>query len=231
MSTSSQLESAYVLHTRVYRDSSLLVDFFTKSEGRISAVARGVRKAKSPLKGLLQPFNPLLINWYGKGDLVTLKNVEAENKLFFLQKKSLISGLYLNELMVRLLTRHDPHAKLFAYYQQTIFALAENKNIEQILRDFELKLLDELGYGLRFDRAMCSDEPIKSELFYTFQPQKGFVIAGDDRNKFPGEHLLAINHRKFDSPDILRTAKQLMRLAILPLLAGKPLVSRMIFIN
>lgn len=148
------LEKAFVLHTRPYRDTSLLVDFFTLDAGRVTAVARGARGPKSRLKGLLQPFVPLLINWYGKTELVTLGGADANGASITLNGDVLISGMYLNELLMRLLTRFDPLPHLFEQYNRTIIALSQKQLPELCLRLFELNLLNELGYGLRLN---CAD--------------------------------------------------------------------------
>ena len=141
---------AYVLHTRLYRDTSLLVDLFSREHGRMSAIARGVRGQKSRHRGLLQPFTPLFIAWFGKSDLVTLNGIEPNGAPYYLTGNRLLSGLYMNELLVRALHQGDPHPALYDEYATSTTALAKadsGKEIELILRLFEKRLLQEIGYG------------------------------------------------------------------------------------
>ncbi len=123
--TRVSLQPAYVLHHRPYRDSSLLLEIFTPDHGRVGLVARGARSPKSRLYGVLQPFQPLLISWVGRGELATLSGAEANGPPQRLQGKSVISGFYINELLLRLLHRHDPHAALFDGYARTLPLLAQ----------------------------------------------------------------------------------------------------------
>jgi len=204
-------------------------------EGRVTAVARGARGPKSRLKGLLQPFVPLLINWYGKSELVTLGGIDASGASITLVGDVLISGMYLNEVLMRLLTRFDPLPNLFEYYSQTILALSQKRAPEICLRMFELNLLNELGYGLQLSRAGGSNHCILANEYYFFQPNVGFLLqkdVSDDEKKklFLGAHLLAIDERDFSQLEILPTAKRLLRKAISHLLAGKPILSRELFV-
>jgi DNA repair protein RecO (recombination protein O) len=144
----------YVLHTRPYRDTSLLVDLFSREHGRIGAIARGVRGPKSRHRGLLQPFTPLLVSWFGKSDLVTLNGIEPNGAPHYLTGDRLLSGLYMNELLVRALHQADPHPALFDAYTEAVEKLATVmsaqsgiQSIERILRLFEKQLLQEVGYG------------------------------------------------------------------------------------
>ncbi len=123
--TRVSLQPAYVLHHRPYRDSSLLLEIFTPDHGRVGLAARGARSPKSRLYGVLQPFQPLLISWVGRGELATLSGAEASGPPQRLQGKSVISGFYINELLLRLLHRHDPHAALFDGYARTLPLLAQ----------------------------------------------------------------------------------------------------------
>lgn len=143
------LQPVFVLHTRPFKDSSLWMDAFTLEYGRISLLARGVRKARAPLRGILQPFTPLLMSWSGKTELVSMNKVEAVGLPYALKGKALISGFYLNELVTRLLHRYDPHPSLYEAYQNALIGLQENNTLELVLRVFEKNLLRELGYGFK----------------------------------------------------------------------------------
>ncbi len=148
------LHPVFILHTRPFRDTSLLVDALTTEYGRISVLARGVRTARTPLRGILQPFVPLLMSWSGKGELVSMSKVEAVGLPYSLQGKALISGFYLNELIMRLLHRYDPHPILYDAYQQALLGLQQKTTIELVLRLFEKCLLKELGYGLQLEGVL-----------------------------------------------------------------------------
>ena len=230
MNSPAELHQAYVLHTRSYRETSLIVDFLVPDVGRISAVVRGARRPKSPQRSLLQPFGRLLISWFGKGELKTLKLLESDNQLSSLQGRALFSGLYLNELLVRLLKAEEPCDVLFKSYQQALVDLAQALPVEPILRRFEKQLLQALGYGLSFP---APDNRIP---FYYFdadnqwlpmtsapsQEQVRFFLAND---------LVAIAADDYQSSEVLRAAKRLMRLALAPLLGDKPLRSKDLFIK
>ena len=142
------LQPSFVLHTRPYRDTSLLVDLFTLNHGRIRAVARSARGLRSRYKNQLRPFISLLTTWSGQSDLVTLSQAETHNAFYDFSGSVLISALYLNELLVRTLHLHDPHPDLFVAYQKTLARLVHGDSQEGPLRLFEKTLLSELEYGL-----------------------------------------------------------------------------------
>ncbi|MFN7098647.1 MAG: DNA repair protein RecO, partial [Gammaproteobacteria bacterium] len=146
------LEPAYILHYRAYRDTSLIVEFFTKQHGRITAVAKAARSSRSPWRGLLSPGIPLLITCVGKHELLTLTQAEPDGSPLMLQGKALFSLFYVNELVMHLLHRFDSHVQLYEQYAQTLTQLATASQIEIPLRIFEWKLLQELGYGLALDK-------------------------------------------------------------------------------
>src|SRR5690606_35883758 len=147
-----ELQPAFILHVRPYRDTSLLVDFFTPTCGRVSAVARGMRQRKSTARVLLNPFTRLLISLQGKSELKLLTAVESDNRFFNLQGEQLYSGFYLNELLMRSLPVLDAHEQLFGFYEQSLMALQAGQDLEPVLRSFELELLAELGYGVDFEQ-------------------------------------------------------------------------------
>jgi DNA repair protein RecO (recombination protein O) len=173
----TEFEPAFVLHTRPFRDTSLLVDLFTENHGRISVLARGVRKARSETSGLLMPFLPLLVILSGKGELLNLKKVEASGLAYDLSGKNLLNGFYLNELLVKLLPKNDEYRFLYLSYQQTLSDLqnsAENSFMQQkFLRIFERDFLEDIGYGLLLHKDI-NDNDILPEAFYNFSFSKGF---------------------------------------------------------
>jgi len=228
----AELQPAYILHTRPYRDTSMLVDFLTPDFGRITAVARGVRSRKTPKRNLLNPFTRLLISFQGKTDLKLLTQFEAEGEHFALTAKHLFSGFYLNELLVRLLPEWDAQPTIYALYEQSLQALSGQQDLEPVLRVFEFQLLQELGYGIDFEVDAKSGEIISSHANYCLDPSHGVYLAQADvplNFQFSGLHIHAIAQRDFALPEVRQTAKRLSRILLKPLLGTKPLMSRELF--
>lgn len=233
MLNAAQFQPAYILHTRPYRDSSLLIDAFTASQGRISLIAkaaRGIHSKNSRFKGLLQAFVPLSLSWRGKTELLNLLNAEPSG-LFLppLTGQLLICGLYLNELLIRLLYRYDPHPSLFQAYQTALTTLPQNPNI--VLRLFEKRLLAELGYALHLNQDNQTQQPILPDQYYQFIPSQGLFIClntslTNKSSLFSGASLLAIYYEQWTTPDQLLDAKRLFRFALHHLLEGKSIRSR-----
>lgn len=227
-----QLQAAYILHTRPYRDTSLLIDAFTASQGRISLIAkgaRGVRGKKSRFRGSLQAFVPLLLAWRGNTDLMNLVNAEPNPiSLPHLTGKLLVCGLYLNELLIRLLYRYDPYPHLFQAYQTALSSLSGNPAIA--LRLFEKKLLAELGYALYLNKDSLTNQALLPYQSYQFIPSQGLVVCLNKslpkQSIFSGASLLAMHHESWDTPTHLLDAKRLFRLALNYLLEGKTIRSR-----
>ncbi len=228
------LQSAFVLHQRPYRESSLLLEVFGISSGRVGLIAKGARRSKSPYRMQLRPFRALLLSWRGRGELGVVVGAEPDGPALVLPPAAIISGLYLNELLVRLLHRHDPHPELFQQYRRTLAALARpDCPLEQSLRIFEKRLLDAVGYGLLLDRTAGSGEPVDAGARYRYVTDYGPVEAGGGDNaqgiKVQGSTLLALAFEQPMSAEALKEAKQLMRTAIHVHLEGRPLVSRTLY--
>lgn len=226
------LQSSYVLHTRPYRDTSLLVEIFSHDFGRVGLVARGVRTNKSRYASLLQAFTPLLISWSGQGELPTLSGVEAAGVAPQIKGDLLLSGFYLNELLMRLLQRGDAHPQLFEAYFTSLASLAEQKEQEPILRQFEHRLLQEIGYGLILDHDVMSGESIEPEARYQYLPDRGPVSAteqDEDGIIVGGQTLLAIAQDDYSQSQVRQEAKRLMRAALAVHLGDRPLKSRELF--
>ncbi|HVV67877.1 MAG TPA: DNA repair protein RecO [Gammaproteobacteria bacterium] len=224
------LQPAFILHSRPLNETSSLLEAFTESYGRVSLVARA---ARSRFRGILRPFTPLLISWSGKTELMNLSAVESYGLPWTLSGSVLLSGIYLNEMLVRLLPRFDAHPRLFAQYQQTLQCLQQQHSKEPSLRLFEKTLLTELGYGLSLNQE-ASGMPIVAEQSYVFIAGQGFSISscGTSLQRSPvfqGSSLLAFHHNTLEHLADLRAAKQLTRLAIGSLLGNKPLKSRELF--
>jgi DNA repair protein RecO (recombination protein O) len=234
----TNFQPAYIVHSRAYRDTSLLLEAFTAEHGRISLVARGARQSgrRGSDAALLQPFRPLLISFSGRSDLKTLSKVEAAGMPAALRGERMYSGLYLNELIVRLLHPHHPHPQLFAQYSDTLSSLVGTESIEDSLRRFELALLDDLGYQLVLTEDSVSGAPLQDDAWYRYFPGQGLQLAikagdmsaGAAEGFYLGKHLLALAEGNFET-DVRRTAKQLLREVLMEHLGGKPLHSRELF--
>lgn len=223
------LQPAFILHRRLYRETSLLLDLFTEQYGRIALIARGGRKSR--FSGLLQPFIPLLVSYQGRSELMNLTGCEAASYTASLRGDPLLAAFYLNELLVRLLQKHDPHPELYTIYTQTVLALQAPHLHEKVLRLFEKKLLEKIGYGLQLQHDFKTGKPFQDEHYYQYIPEQGFTRL-DDRNthRFQGKHLIALAKEELNDPSSLRDAKHIMRLALYPLLGDTPLQSRALFL-
>ena len=225
-------EPAFILHASGYRETSLLLEVYSRHYGRIGLVARGARRAQRAGRALLTPFLSLLINWSGKGELATLTGVETESAAIRLERDALFCGLYLNELLVRLLHRHDPHEALYDIYQSTLVRLLDPDHVMQTLRLFEKHLLQELGYGLVLEHEINGNSPIVPDLVYDYVPERGPVTIGDREMlgvKIRGATLLALAAECITDVEMLRESKNLMRACLAPHLGDRPLHSRKLF--
>lgn len=224
-------QPGFVLHTRPYSESSLLVNTFSSDHGRLTLLAKGARRLKSPYRGLLQPFQPLSLGWSGKRGLPVLTACEVRAAALLLTGHARVCGFYLNELLFRLLHEHDPHQLLYQSYELALCALAEEQDREPVLRRFEKLLLRELGYALALETDAASGLPIAPASRYRYLPQRGAVDAGDDRSgqTVSGATLLALAGDDLQEQQALRESKILMRRMIGYHLGGKPLHTRRLF--
>lgn len=224
-------ERAFVLHGRPYSETSLMLDLFTEGHGR-SALA-GERRAQPPFQseGLPATLYPLLVRWGGRGEVKTLRNAEAVSLGLPLSGMMLYSGLYVNELLARVLEQETNYSVLFFDYLQCLQALAaEDSSPEQALRQFELALLHHLGYGLDFLHCAGSGLPVDDAMTYRYREEKGFIASlVVDHYSFTGRELRALAERQFPNAETLRAAKRFTRMALKPYLGGKPLKSRELF--
>ncbi|GLK88187.1 DNA repair protein RecO [Pseudomonas turukhanskensis] len=220
-------QPAFILHSRAYRESSALVDFLTP-QGRLRAVLRGARGKAGTLA---RPFVPVEVEFRGRGELKNVGRLEAAGIPRWLHGEALFSGLYLNELILRLLPAEDPHPVLFDHYAATLEALAAGRALEPLLRAFEWRLLDELGYGF----ALAEDlhgQPVVVGQLYRLLPDSGLEpVHLLQPGLFQGAELLAMAEADWTAPGALSAAKRLMRQALAPHLGGRPLVSRELFMT
>lgn len=228
-----QSQPAYLLHSRPYRDTSLLVDFITQDFGRISAVAKGVRSPKSKSRALLQPFVPLMINLSGKSELKTLGQVESQSSNIILRHKTLFAAMYINELLVRLIHKQEADIEIFSLYAETLRKLSLDSEIEPTLRNFELSLLELLGYGIDFSVVEELPENNETIRWYYFHHENGFEQIKDVNGKlekyFSGQVLQNIVAKNFANAETQKAAKRLLRTALSAHLGDKPLSSRNLF--
>jgi DNA repair protein RecO (recombination protein O) len=217
-------QPAYILKQINYRESSLLLDVLTRDFGRISLIAKGVRKVKSKTAGVLRPFHSLTISFIGKSELKTLADAELKGLGCLLEGMALYCGFYVNELITHFLQHHDAHPELFDHYELCLKQLAENKRIEIALRNFELNLLTETGYGLHLGFDISREKNIAANKKYLFNKENGMIE--DVKGTISGATLLAMQNRNFEDPQVLAEAKQLMRTVIDAHLQGKPIKSR-----
>ena len=221
------LESGFILHTTPFKETSVVAEAFTRAHGRVALIARGARRPASALRGLMQPFTPLLLSWFGKSELKTLHAAEWQGGLLAPQGRALMCGFYLNELLLRLLARGDAHEALYDRYVDTLAQLAANDDLERILRRFEKSLLAEIGYGATFDVDADSGAPVEAGLRYVYQPERGARrAAGQEGVAVSGQTLIDLTADRLDSARTLAEAKAVMRTLINHTLGAKPLYTR-----
>ncbi|WP_243389223.1 DNA repair protein RecO [Conservatibacter flavescens] len=222
-----------MLHRKPYSETSLLVDLFTEETGRLAVLAKGARTKRSPLKGVLQPFTPLLLRWSGRGELKILTKAEPAAIGLPLEQIALFSGFYVNELIDRVLEKETPYPQLFQDYLHCLTQLASQPNqVEPVLRRFEFQLLQALGYGVDFCHCAGSGEWVDENMTYRYREERGFFASLiKDNLTFYGRELLAFEQREFHDPSILQAAKRFTRIALKPYLGGKSLKSRELFLQ
>lgn len=228
------LTPGFVLHTRPYRESSLLVEFLAREHGRVGLVARGARSGKSQRRALLAPFDQVLVSWSGRGELQTLSKIEQmpalpEGGARRLEGDWLLGGLYANELLMRLTTRHDPSTELYRDYMILLERLRQGAALEPSLRAFELCLFDHLGYALQLGLDAETGEPVEPMARYRLVLEEGPHRVADSATAslvFQGESLLAMTQLELNDPQILREARRLTHHVLRHYLGDKPLKSR-----
>ncbi len=212
-----EFEPAYLLAQRPYRESSQLLEIFTRNHGRVGLVARGARGPRSKLRGVLQMFTPLLLSWSESGELGTLIAAEADGATAELSGERVFHGWYINELLLKLTGRHDPHPWLYRDYIMTLAELPGTGS-EAALRIFEKHLLSEMGYALPLTTEL---EPQQR---YHFDPEQGpRPVSGADVDSYAGASLIALAEERLETREALRDARKLLRAALQRQLAGREL--------
>jgi len=241
------MDRGFVLHSYPYRETSLILQAWTERHGRIGLVAKGARRPKSALRSVLVPFQPLVLDWFGRGELRTLKSAEPALAATPLAGPSLMAAFYLNELLLKLTHRDDPHEGLFAAYDAAIAelrrlsrstAVAEGagpppdaRALESALRRFELRMLRELGYAVELSREAATGRPIEEGREYWYVAERGPIPAegeGAPANavRLRGLTLIDLERGRFEDAATVAQAKQLMRLLINHSLNGQELATR-----
>lgn len=232
MQQNIKLAFGYVLRSKPYRNTSALVDIFSREYGRLTLIAKGSRAPKSPWFAWLQPFQLLRLSWQGQTDLKTLTHVESTEASYWLQGLKLYSGLYLNELLLKFLQPYDAHAHLFDGYHQAVTSLAQKslvqsespEPLEGVLRRFEMALLCETGYGIPFSDLLAL--PIEAVLRYGFDAEQGWMPFVKHRISVSGQTLLDMREHNYQRLATRQEAKRLMRYLIDLHLDGQPLHTR-----
>ena len=227
-----ELEPSYVLHHRPYRETSLIIEVFGRDTGRVGILAKGARRPKSRSRGMLQPFRPLLLSWSARRELATLTGAEPSGYLSRLTGRDLFNALYMNELLMRLMHRHDPHPELFESYGFALGCLAAGESTESVLRIFEKHLLEAIGYGLVLDCEVDTGVPVEGGYEYSYQADRGPMRTAAREGpsvRVRGGTLLALANERLDDADVLNEAKRLMRSVLRQYLGDQPLATRSLF--
>lgn len=228
-----QLEPAFILHSYPYKETSLIVEAFTRQRGRIGLLARGARRPRSAIRGILLAFHPLRLSWSASAELGTLGDAEWVGGQRTLSGLSLMCGFYVNELLLRLLPREDPHEQLFDAYAALMAQLAASTEQAALLRGFELRLLKELGYAPPLDREAESGTPVQPGTRYAYAPERGPTAlqavapgAEADEVTVDGQTLLDMSRNDYGRAATREEARRLMRRLIAVRLAGQSLHTR-----
>jgi len=226
-------QPGFVLHSYPYKETSLIVDVFTRDYGRIPLVAKGAKRPNSKLRGVLQTFQPLSVSWSGKSEVRTLTSAEWVGGLLPLEKSALLCGFYLNELLVKLLAREDAHAALFDHYITTLNQLAHDEPAPIVLRKFERALLKETGVAGDFTRCNDSGKQVEPEQAYVVDPERGPRIAraSDHWPAVSGKTLLDMEREDYGDAATQAQSKNLMRFLLAHHLGGMQLNTRQILID
>ena len=238
MSKTLSLTPAFILHRKPFSDNSLIIDFFTLHHGRMTCIAKGVKQGKSRKTAILQPFIPLMINFSGRGEVKTLRECESVENPLNLRDVSLYSAYYINELLLRFLQKNEPHETVFASYAQLLKQLFERvDSTELLLRQFEISLLAELGYGLQLSCTADHAAPLEPDKSYIYEPERGAIEISSNAAQvngkpvISGKTLLAMRQSELTEQNHITECKKLMRYLIQHLLGGYTFKSREFFIT
>ena len=218
-----QGEPALVMQTKPYRETSALVQCFARDAGRLTLVMRGARRKRSPAAGV-QPFNEVSLSYSGRGGLMTLHSAEPVHR-YTLTGNHLAGGFYVFELLARLLREHDGHPHLYAVTAMVIGRLHEAEPLAPLLRVFERRLLEELGFGIHFQHDVQGD-PVTPDGFYAVPDGETLHRVADGSRGYAGATLLAIGQDDYSSQAARMAARKIFADALSPHLGARPLASR-----
>jgi DNA repair protein RecO (recombination protein O) len=221
------LAPAYILHHRPYRDTSRILEVISRDHGRLSLFARGVRGPKAKLASVLQPFQLLLLSWSGRGEAAQLTGAESADANPSVPAASLMASFYLNELLMKLTTRHDPQPALFDDYHATVDGLRRGMLLEPSLRIFEKRLLDTLGYGLDLATEAQTGKPVEPGEYYHFRPAQGlFPTVADAAGAVSGHSLISLANEELQTARELEDSRRVLQAALAQCLEGRELTTR-----
>jgi len=221
------LTPAYILHHRPYRDTSRILEVITREHGRLSLFARGVRGPKARLAAVLQPFQLLLLSWSGRGEAAQLTGAESADHGPAMPAAALMASFYLNELLLKLTTRHDPLPTVFDDYRATLEGLKQGPPLEPALRVFEKRLLEALGYGLDLALEAQSGKPIEPHGYYHFRPAQGlFPTVAEAAGAVSGHSVLCLAEERLEGEKELEESRRLLQAALAQCLEGRQLNTR-----
>tara|TARA_Y100001970_G_scaffold294213_1_gene448632 strand:- start:29849 stop:30586 length:738 start_codon:yes stop_codon:yes gene_type:complete len=216
------LEPAVVIHTRAYKESSLIVELFTKNKGRVTTIAKGVKRPKNRLRSILTPTSIFSLSTSGRGEMKNIISCEVVEAFLFNSKETLSSIFYINELIYKFFEKEDPHKEIFYQYSLLLRSLSREsdlKNLEYFLRIFELKILNEVGYGINLTTEANSDQRIVPNKFYSFNPEEGFKEFAFNKNQdndliFPGQDIIDLGEGNLDNLSTRKSSKIITRKSI-----------------
>jgi len=226
-----EMEPAFLLHARPYRETSQILDILSQNHGRIALVANGSRRPKSRWKNALRPFQLCQMSWSGRGDLYTLRSAEIVGPPAQVTGMPLMAAYYMNELLISLMHRCDPHPNLFTHYGGALGSLANEGDTELVLRRFEVALLAEVGYGIVAEYDVVDERALEADRKYEYVIDRGPVPVPDTHSGdlvFLGSELLAIANGDRLNVEQLKSAKRLLRAVLNSSLGGRQLKTRQV---
>ena len=226
-------QPGFVLHSYPHKETSLIIDVFSREHGRVALVAKGAKRPHSKLRGVLQTFQPLSFSWVGKSDVKTLTDAEWVGGMLPLEKTALLCGFYLNELLVKLIAREDPHPVLFDHYVATLNRLAHGEAAPIVLRQFELALLKETGVAANWTVTADHGRPVLPSQLYVVDPLQGVRLANEADNwpRVLGKTLLDMAREDYSDATTQSQSKLLMRFLLAHHLGGAKINTRQMLID
>jgi DNA repair protein RecO (recombination protein O) len=222
-----ELTPGYILHHRPWRDTSRILEVLTREHGRLTLFAHAVRGPAARLAPVLQPFWPLLLSWSGRGEAPPLRHAERADDAGPLPPACVMAAFYLNELLLKLTTRHDPLPALFDHYHATLGRLRAGGPLEPALRLFEKHLLELVGFGLELESEAQGGVPLEADGYYQFRPSQGLVrAAAHDAGALAGASLIGLRQERLSGTRALEDARRLLHAALGACLEGRPLATR-----